>query len=75
MALSPDSLKCGSLGAEATIVLYMCTTTRSRYVKLDITGQNWKQVDSCMYLQSVAEKTLLIRVEADGKLQNLKLIS
>jgi hypothetical protein len=29
-------------------------------------GQNWKQVDSCMYLQSVAEKTLL---EANGKLQ------
>lgn len=54
-------------------MLYICTATRSRYVKLDITGQNWKQMDSCMYLQSVAEKTLLIRVEANRKLQTLEI--
>jgi hypothetical protein len=51
----------------------MCTATRSKYVKLDITGQNWKQVDSCMYLQSVSEKTLSIRVEANGKLLTLEI--
>ena len=53
-------------------MLFICTATRSKYVKLDITGQNWKQVDNCMYLQSVAGKTLLIRVEANRKLQTFE---
>jgi hypothetical protein len=51
----------------------MCTATRSGYVKLDITGQNWKQEESCTYLKTVAKKTLLIRVEANGKLQTLEI--
>jgi hypothetical protein len=51
----------------------MCTATRSIYVKLDITGKNWKQVDSCMYLQYVTKKTLLIRVEGNGKLLTLEI--